>query len=92
MQNMRRLSKQISNFKFSRSILKNKNRRMETHCNELEGPLEELQHKSDGSESFIEDSLERSCEDLTLSVLDVQLKGKQKENEELRLALSDAEI
>ncbi|KAJ8934117.1 hypothetical protein NQ314_013576 [Rhamnusium bicolor] len=78
---------------------------LRTHCDELEALLEELRPVSH-NESFIEESFQGtsnlnrrsknfdpapSCEDLAHSVVDVQLKDVQKENEELKVALNRAE-
>ncbi|CAH1116630.1 unnamed protein product [Phaedon cochleariae] len=75
---------------------------LQAHCSELEALLEELR-PTNHNESFIEESFQSvninrrsknfepllSCEDLAHSVVDVQLKDMQKENENLRLSLEE---
>ncbi|KAJ8970922.1 hypothetical protein NQ317_017240 [Molorchus minor] len=77
---------------------------LQSHCTELEALLEELKPRS-SNESFNEESFLRisyrnrrsnnfeptSCEDLAHSVVDVQLKEVQKENEELKLTVTKIE-
>ncbi|CAH1987153.1 unnamed protein product [Acanthoscelides obtectus] len=75
---------------------------LKKHCEELEALLQEYKPKNSGEESFIEDSFQlapatkrrsdnyyTSLEDLAHSVVDLQLKEKEKENEEFRSALDD---
>nr|CAI5848925.1 unnamed protein product [Callosobruchus analis] len=73
---------------------------LKKHCEELESLLQEYKPKSSHEESFVEESFQlaptrkrcsatycTSNEDLAHSVVDLQLKEKEKENEEMRSAL-----
>ncbi|KAJ8959498.1 hypothetical protein NQ318_022195 [Aromia moschata] len=77
---------------------------LQNHCAELEALLDELKPKSH-NESYTEESFQiptninrrsrnferYSCEDLAHSVVDVQLKEVQKENEGLKMVLTKKE-
>ncbi|VEN41750.1 unnamed protein product [Callosobruchus maculatus] len=74
---------------------------LKRHCEELEELLQEYKPKNSQEESFVEESFQlaptrkrrsatycTSNEDLAHSVVDLQLKEKEKENEEIRSALN----
>ncbi|XP_049820003.1 repetitive organellar protein isoform X2 [Aethina tumida] len=70
---------------------------LQLHCSELEGLLDEIRSKP-LNESLLDDNylnrslgLTPSCEDLAHSVVDVQLRDVQKQNEDLKNVLKESQ-